>query len=182
MNAAKDGEKRGKCEEWGKKNSHWHVGPDLEKVQLFGPFVGNSRGRIQVGTEAHHVLRFNHWKSDERAKNSGWTPHEAFEVKWKHLIDHRIKGLFPRVLSLFLPFQSREAFVDCTNEPVIGLLCLLPFQKTAKQKSADALGCTSRCQSVAALNIFWLNAPLDPTEAGQPKYQESLLTGQYHIS
>lgn len=68
MNAAKDGEKRVKCEEWGEKNSHWHVGPDLEKVQLFGPFVGNSRGRIQVGTEAHHVLRFNHWKSDERAK------------------------------------------------------------------------------------------------------------------
>lgn len=60
--------KEGKMRRMGEKNSHWHVGPDLEKVELFGPFVGNSRGRIQVGTEAHHVLRFSHWKSDERAK------------------------------------------------------------------------------------------------------------------
>lgn len=137
------------------KNSHWHVGPDLEKVGLFGSFVWNSRGRIQVKTEAHHVLRFNHWKSNKRAKTQPERLMKSLKSNKNTSSITESKAFFFRLLSPSVSFQSREAFVDCTNEPVIGLLSF-PWKKV-KTQILRCTECTSHCQSVAQLNTLWLN-------------------------
>lgn len=156
------------------KNSHWHVGPDLEKVELFGSFVGNSRGRIQVRTEAHHVLRFNHWKSGARAKTQAERLMKPLKSNENTSSITESKAFFSGAFALSV-FSVLGSFCwlykwTCYRAPLLTSL----WRKRQEHKSADALSCTSRCQSVAELNIFWLNPPRDPTEAGQRKYQQSL--------
>lgn len=136
MNARKEGE-RGEMGRMG-KNSHWHVASDWEKVELFGSFVCNSRGRLQVWTEAHHVLCFNHWKSKKRAKTQPERLLKSLKSNKTTSSITESKAFFSRLLSPSVSFQSWEAFVDCTNEPVIGLL-QFPWKKKSKHKFSDGL-------------------------------------------
>lgn len=117
--ARKEWKNRGNVEKQ-RRNGHWHIAADWEKVALFRPFVRSSRGRLRVRAEADHALCLNHWKSEERAKTKP-------ERLWKPLKSNKTTSSITEskafLVSPFpLSFQSWEAFVDGKNEPVGGFI------------------------------------------------------------